>query len=70
MPDVKNYEETKEKEAYREHIMQEIEEEANQYGMTVEEYAKNGYESTAIKRTKMKDTIQRYLSFGFHKRNL
>lgn len=24
--------------------MQEIEEEAKQYGMTVEEYAKNGYE--------------------------
>lgn len=44
MPDIKDYEETKEKKSYREQVMQEIEEEAKQYGMTVEEYAKNGYE--------------------------
>lgn len=44
MPDIKDYEETKEKKAYWEQVMQEIETEAKQYGMTVEEYAKNGYE--------------------------
>lgn len=44
MPDIRDYEVTKEKKAYREQVMQEIEAEANQYGMTVEEYAKNGYE--------------------------
>lgn len=45
MPDIRDYEETKEKRAYREHVMKEIAEEAKGYGMTVEEYAKNGYES-------------------------
>ena len=44
MPDIRDYEETKEKKAYREHVMKEIAEEAKGYGMTVEEYAKNGYE--------------------------
>ena len=44
MPDIRDYEETKEKRAYREHVMKEIAEEAKGYGMTVEEYAKNGYE--------------------------
>lgn len=44
MPDIKEYEETKEKKAYREHVMAEIEHEAEAVGMTVEEYAKNGYE--------------------------
>lgn len=44
MPDIKDYEETKEKKSYREHVMKEIEEEAKGYNMTVEEYAKNGYE--------------------------
>lgn len=43
MPDIRDYEETKGKNAYREQVMQEIEEEAKQYGMTVEEYAKKGY---------------------------
>lgn len=50
MPDIKDYEETKEKKAYREQVMQEIETEAKQYGMTVEEYAKNGYEPSVKKR--------------------
>ena len=44
MPDIRDYEETKEKSAYREHVMKEIKAEAEGYGMTVEEYAKNGYE--------------------------
>lgn len=44
MPDIREYEETKEKKAYREHVMKEIADEAKGYGMTVEEYAKNGYE--------------------------
>ena len=44
MPDIRDYEETKKKRAYREHVMKEIAEEAKGYGMTVEEYAKNGYE--------------------------
>ena len=35
MPDIRDYEETKEKRAYREHVMKEIEEEAKGYGMTV-----------------------------------
>lgn len=50
MPDIKDYEETKEKKAYREQVMQEIETEAKQYGMTVEEYARNGYEPSVKKR--------------------
>ncbi|MCF2701176.1 hypothetical protein I6E91_03210 [Enterocloster clostridioformis] len=44
MPDIRDYEETKEKKAYQEQVMQEIEADTKQYGMTVEEYAKNGYE--------------------------
>ena len=44
MPDIKDYQETKEKQAYREHVMKEIEAEAKMYHMTVEAYAKNGYE--------------------------
>lgn len=44
MPDFRDYEETKEKKAYQEQVMQEIEADTKQYGMTVEEYAKNGYE--------------------------
>ncbi len=44
MPDIRDYKETKEKQAYREHVMQEIEAEAKAYHMTVEAYAKNGYE--------------------------
>ena len=50
MPDIKDYEETKEKKSYREHVMKEIEEEAKGYNMTVEEYAKNGYEPKEKKR--------------------
>lgn len=50
MPDIRDYEETKEKRAYREHVMKEIAEEAKGYGMTVEEYAKNGYEPKTKKR--------------------
>ena len=40
----------KRKKAYREQVMQEIETEAKQYGMTVEEYARNGYEPSVTKR--------------------
>lgn len=50
MPDIKDYEETKEQKAYREQAMQEIEAEAKEYGMTVEEYAQNGYEPKKKKR--------------------
>ena len=50
MPDIKDYEETKEKKSYREHVMKEIEEEAKGYNMTVEEYAKSGYEPKEKKR--------------------
>ncbi len=44
MPEIKDYKETKEKQTYREHVMEEIEAEAKVYHMTVEAYAKNGYE--------------------------
>lgn len=37
MPDIRDYEETKEKKAYQEQVMQEIEADTKQYGMTVEE---------------------------------
>ncbi len=50
MPDIRDYEETKEKKAYREHVMREIEDEAKGFGMTAEEYAKNGYEPIVKKR--------------------
>lgn len=44
MPDIRDYEKKQERESYREHVMEEIEAEAKSYGMSVEEYAKNGYE--------------------------
>lgn len=44
MPDIRDYQETKEKQTYREHVMKEIEAEAQMCHMTVEAYAKNGYE--------------------------
>ena len=48
MPDIRDYEEMKEKKAYKEHVMTEIAAEAEQYNVSVEEYVKNGYEPGKI----------------------
>lgn len=50
MPDIRDYEKNRERESYREHVMQEIQAEAKACGMTVEQYAKNGYEPINKKR--------------------
>lgn len=43
MPDIREYVHDTERDSYREHVLEEIESEAEVYGMTVEEYEKNGY---------------------------
>lgn len=45
MPDIKDYQQSKETESHREQIMTAIEGEAKANGMTVEDYAENGFES-------------------------
>lgn len=50
MPDIWEYMQDTEKDSYREHVLEEIADEAEAYGMTVEEYAKNGYEPLEKRR--------------------
>lgn len=50
MPDIREYVQDTERDSYREHVLEEIAAEAEAYGMTVEEYAKNGYEPLEKRR--------------------
>lgn len=50
MPDIREYMQDTERDSYREHMLEEIAGEAEAYGMTVEEYAKNGYEPLEKRR--------------------
>jgi len=53
IPDERDYRQGKEIKTYKEQVLAEIEAEAKSYGMTVDEYAENGYEPGKRKKEKI-----------------
>jgi len=56
IPDERDYRQGKEIKTYKEQVLAEIEAEARSYGMTVDEYAENGYEPGKRKKDKIEKT--------------